>query len=139
MGHNPAVPLRKPLAAALLLLAAAVMPQLLWLGSHALLHHEHASDAAGHRAHDAKRSELAQVLTHGHGHSEQVPEHEHHVRPSPPLRADAPREIQAPGVASLEAPNSGYLLPSSTRPWQGETRLSGSSPPRLQLLCTLLI
>ena len=135
MRHNPSVPTRKRLAAALLLLAAAMMPQWLGLGAHALGHLEHADDAAGHHA---EWSELAEALVHGHEHGEGVPDHEHHLLPSPTLRPDPPRDLQAPGIAALEAPKAGQLLPSA-HPWRDEIRPPSASPPRLYLLCTLLI
>ncbi|HYO11923.1 MAG TPA: hypothetical protein VE685_01865 [Thermoanaerobaculia bacterium] len=137
MRHNPRVPFRKPLAAALLLLAVAAMPQWLWLGAHALGDHGHAGDAAGH---GTEWSGLAKALVHGHQHSEGVPDHEHHLLPSPPLRQDPPRDLQAPGgMAFLEAPDTGHLLLSAAHPLGERTTHSGSSPPRLHLLCVLLI
>lgn len=105
------------------------MPHLLWLGAHALEHHEHG---------DEEWPEHARVLVHGHEHPEGVPDHEHDLVPSPPLRQDPPRELQAPDVASLEAPAPARLQLAGDRPWR-RVGLSGSSPPRLHLLCTLLI
>jgi hypothetical protein len=135
MGHNPRVPFRKPLAAALLLLAVAAMPLWLWLGAHAL-EHGHAETAAGH---GTEWAGLAKALVHGHHHPEESPDHEHHLLPSPPLRPDPPQDLQAPSMAFQPAPDPGHVLLSSANPWRGEIRLSGSSPPRLHLLCVLLI
>lgn len=130
MRHNPGVPGRNRLAAALLLLATAAMPHLLWLGTHALEHHEHAGE---------EWSEHAQALVHGHEHPEGVPDHEHDLLPSPPLRPDPPRDLPAPGIASLEAPDTVHVQLASDHPWRGRIGHSGSSPPRLHLLCILLI
>lgn len=130
------MPLRKSLATALLLLVAAAIPQLLWVGAHALGHHEHGEEAAGH---GVEWANLAKALVHGHEHGERIPDHEHYLRPSLPLRSDPPQDLQAPAMSSLAAPEPGHVPLSSARGWRGETRLSGSSPPRLHLLCTLLI
>lgn len=129
-GTIPGVPGRRRLSAALLLLAAAALPHLLWLAPHVLEPHEHAREEwTGH----------SQVLAHGHEHPEGVPDHEHNLVPSPPLRPEPPRDLPAPGIASLESPGEGLLLLSKARPWPGRIGLSGSGPPRLHLLCTLLI
>lgn len=112
------------------------MPQWLSLGAHALEDHGHAHEAAGH---GAEWSGLAKALVHGHHHPEEVPGHEHHLLPSTPLRPDPPRDLQAPAIASRPAQDPERVLLSSASQWRGETRLSGSSPPRLHLLCTLLI
>lgn len=124
---------RKSLAAALLLLTVAALP-LLWLGAHALEHHGHAEEATG-----SEWPDLARILTHGHEHAEGTPDHEHYLLTSPSLRPDPLRDLQVPAVTSLKAPETERLLPSSTRPWQGGIRLSGSAPPLLDLLCVLLI
>ena len=136
MGHNPGVPLRKPLATALLLLAAAAMPQLLWVGAHAFGHHEHGEEAAGH---GAVWSGHAKALVHGHEHGEGDPDHEHYLRPSPPLRPDAPENLQTPAMVSLATPEPEHVPLPSAQGWRGEIRFSGSGPPGLHLLCTLLI
>jgi hypothetical protein len=112
------------------------MPQLLVLGAHAFEHHGHEESRAGY---NAEWPGLAHALMHGHEHEEGVPEHEHHLLPSPPVRPDAPRDLQAPALAYLEVMDAGHLLLSSSPQRWEETRLSGSSPPRLHLLCTLLI
>ncbi len=128
MRNNRAVPLRRPLATALLLLAVAAMPQLLAVGLHALEHHEHGEEAVNY----------AKAMVHGHEHGEETPDHEHYLRPSPPLRPDVQPVLQAPAaVISPMAPEP-VLLPNSDS-WRGEARLAGASPPRLHLLCTLLI
>ena len=128
LGHNAGVRVRKTLAAACLLLAAAMGPGLAWAGAH--VHHD------GHEADSAR--ELAEVLVHGHEHREGTPEHAHSLLPSPAIRQDAPGSAPVPGVVleartgearSLSAPSPAWQLP----------RLDGPSPPRLHLLCTLLI
>jgi hypothetical protein len=137
MRHNPRVPFRKQLAAALLLLAVAAIPQLLWLGAHVSEHHEHSEDAAGH---DAEWSALARSLVHGHEHAGDVPDHEHHVLPSPAFRLDPPQDLQAPAIASLATtPQAEHLPLSSARRWKDRSGPSSPGPPRLHLLCTLLI
>lgn len=135
MGNTCRVPFRKGLAAALLLLAAAALPQLLWMGAHGLAHphHEHAEEA--------EHSALAKILVHGHEHEEGVPDHEHHLLTSPLLRLDTPQDLQAPDFATLaflKAPEAEHLLSSSPHPRWGPVRLSGSSPPP-DLLCILRI
>ena len=136
MDDNPGVVPRRRLAAALLFLALAAMPRLLWLGAHALEHHEHAGEAHGH---GAEWTGLAEALVHGHEHEEGVPDHEHRLLPSPTLRPDPPQDLDAPATAFLESTDAGRLARSGEAPWQPDTRLSGSGPPRLHLLCTLLI
>ena len=134
MGNNPRVQLRRPFAA-LLLMTVAGMP-LFWLGAHALQHHEHAEDAAES---GTEWSELAKILVHGHEHAEGVPDHEHDLLPSPTSRPDAPRDLPALDSASLEAPDTVDLQPAGTHPARERIGYPGSSPPRLHLLCTLLI
>ncbi|MFP5286186.1 MAG: hypothetical protein ACLGI9_10655 [Thermoanaerobaculia bacterium] len=130
MRNNPRVLLRRPLAAALLLATVAAMPLWLWLGAHALEHHGHAGEhAAG----------LAMALVHGHEHEDGVPDHEHRLLPAPSLRPDPPRELQTAALASLEMPGAERLTLSGLLPGSSRTALSGPSPPRLHLLCTLLI
>lgn len=125
MGNTSRVPLRKGLAAALLLLATAALPQLLWMGAHGLAHHEHAEEA--------EQSTLAKILVHGHEHEEGVPDHEHHLLTSPLLRLHTPQDLQAPdfsALALLKAPEAErHLLSSRPCPRWGSIRLSGSSPP----------
>ena len=124
---NPRVLLRRPLAAVVLLIAIA-MP--LWLGAHVLAHREHVGEpTAG----------LAKALVHGHEHEKGVPDHEHRLLPAPSLRPDPPRELQAPAIASLEAPGLEPLSFSGPQSGSGRTGLSGPSPPILHLHCTLLI
>ena len=139
MRNNRAVPHRKQIAAALLLLAAAAIPQLLWMGAHAPGHHEHDGHAEDAGGHDAEWAALAESLVHGHEHGEDVPDHEHHILPSPIFRPDPPQDLQAPAIASLEAPEAEHLLLSSAHLRRDRIELSSSSPPRLHLLCTLLI
>jgi hypothetical protein len=127
LGHNAGVRVRKTLAAALLLLAAAMGPGLAWAGAH--VHHH------GHEAGSAR--ELAEVLVHGHEHQEGTPGHEHSLLPSPAVRQDAPGSAQVPGV--LLETRAGETRPLSRisvwqLPW-----LDGPSPPILYLHCTLLI
>lgn len=112
------------------------MPQLLGLGAHAFGHHGHTEGTDGH---GVEWSGLAKALVHGHGHEEGVPDHEHHLRPAPPLKTEAPRGLQAPAIATLQATEAGHLTPASAQPRWERTRLSGSSPPRFHFLCTLLI
>lgn len=121
--------LRGRLTAVLLLVALAAAPQWLWLGAHVLEHHEHAAEhTAG----------LAEALIHGHGHEEGVPDHAHRLVPSPTFRPDPPQDLVT-ATASLESPQAGQPALSGAASWQSGTCLSGSSPPRLHLLCTLLI
>jgi hypothetical protein len=134
MRNNRSVQHRKQIAAALLFLAAAAIPQLFWLGAHVSEHFGH--DASGHFA---EWSALAKSLVHGHQHGEDVPDHEHHLLPSPTFRPDPPQDLQAPAITSLEIPAPEHLLFSSAFRWQEGIGLSSSSPPRLHLLCTLLI
>ena len=127
------MPLRKPLAA-LLLLAAAALPQWLWMGAHALEHQSHT-------AHSEHRpwADLAQTLLHGHHHEDGVPDHQHLLQLHVPLRPDAPRDLQAPAASSPDLVETGPLLPTAASPWRERVRIAGDSPPRLHLLCTLLI
>lgn len=131
MRNNPGVPLRKKLFAALLLLAAAVLPQLLWMGAHVATHHGHAEGA--------EQPALAKALVHGHEHEEGVPDHEHHLLPSPPLRRDTPHDLQVPVLASLKVSDAEHPLLSSLPPGWSRIRLSGAAGPGLHLLCVLLI
>ncbi|HEX6903852.1 MAG TPA: hypothetical protein VF789_29345 [Thermoanaerobaculia bacterium] len=123
---------RKRLFAVLLVLAFSAAPELLWLGAHALAHHEH---AAGHHT---EWPELAKILTHGHQHAEGEPDHEHNLVPSSPLRQAPPRDVQALAVASPVHLQASPLL---SRSFPSFTRIepSGASPPLLDLLCVLLI
>jgi hypothetical protein len=130
------MPLRQQIAAALLLLAAAAIPQLLWLGAHVAAHPAHAGHAGEH---EAELSELAKSLVHGHEHDEDVPDHEHHLVPSAAFQPDSPHDLQVPAIASLATPEAGSFPLSAGRRYQEGTGLSSSSPPRLHLLCTLLI
>lgn len=128
--NNRCVLPRRHLLAALLLIAAAVFPQWLCLGAHVLRHHEHGEDHG---------ADLAQALVHGHSHEEGVPDHEHRLLAAPSLRPDPQQELQAPAIASLEAPAVELLALSDPQRGSAATGSSGSSPPRLHLLCTLLI
>lgn len=139
MRNNRAVPHRKQIAVVLLLLAAAAIPQLLWLGAHASGHHEHDGPAEEAAGHDAEWAALAESLVHGHEHGEDVPDHEHHLVPSPVFRPDPPQDLQTPATASLKAPEVEDVPLASARLWRDRTESSSSSPPRLHLLCTLLI
>jgi hypothetical protein len=118
---------------ALVLLAAGLMPELLWLSAHAARHHDH--DDRGVSA-----AEAAQSLLHGHGHPEGEPEHEHDLLPSPPARPDPQ---PAPRVVGTQIGRGEGLHGSPLAVhFQGRRPAEppGSSPPpRLQLLCTLLI
>ena len=108
------------------------MPLWMWLGAQVLAHHDHHAEerAAG----------LGKALVHGHEHEDGVPDHEHRLLPAPPFRPDPPREIQVPAVASLAAvPDLEAFALSGPQPEPSRTAFSGSSPPRLHLLCTLLI
>jgi hypothetical protein len=128
--RNNARVMRRLLSASLLLVVAAALPQWLWLGAHVFAHHDH---AAGDTV------ALAKALVHGHEHEEGVPDHEHHLVPSPSLRQDTPRDLQAPVLAFLESPETGNLPFSIAVPPRDRIRLPGSGPPQLHLLCTLLI
>lgn len=127
--------LRKQLTAVLLVFAFSAAPELLWLGAHALSHHEHAGEEAGHHA---DLPEHAAALVHGHQHAEGEPEHEHNLVPPPPLRQGPPRDVQTPAIASLGDPYAAPL-PAGTPPLAGRIQLSGASPPLLHLHCALLI
>ncbi|MES1241229.1 MAG: hypothetical protein ABUT39_06375 [Acidobacteriota bacterium] len=120
---------RKTFAAALLLLATVMAPQVVWAGAHWLDHHEHGHEGDSDRV-------LAEVLVHGHEHPEGTPEHEHSVVPSPSIRQDAPASAPASEAALLESP--ACEISGTPSGWQ-PPRLAGPSPPRLHLLCTLLI
>jgi len=126
--YNPGVPLWKGLAASLFLLALAGIPQWLGLGAHA--------SAGGH---SSEWSALAESLVHGHEHGEDVPDHEHRLLPSPTFRPVPPRDLQAPAIAVLETPEAEGSPLSKARLWPGRIGFSSSSPPRLHLLCSLLI
>lgn len=142
MRNNRAVLHRKQIAVVLLLLAAAAIPQLVWLGAHFSGHSEHDehADHAEHMAgHLAEWAALAKSLTHGHEHGEEVADHEHHLVPSPTFRPDPPQDLQAPAIASLKAPEAVDVPLISARLRRDRTESSSSSPPRLHLLCTLLI
>lgn len=120
---------RKTLATALLLLATAMAPEVVWAGAHVLEHHGHGHHADGDR-------ELAEVLVHGHEHPEGTPDHEHSVLPSPAIRQDGPASAPVSEAAPLERP--ACALSGTASGWQ-PPRLAGPSPPLLHLLCTLLI
>jgi hypothetical protein len=135
MRNNRCVQIRKPLAAALLLMTFAALP-LLWLGAHALEHDGHAEEATGS---GVEWSDLAKILVHGHEHAEGTPDHEHYLLPSPTLRPDPPRDLQVPAVASLEALNPESFLLASARSRHDELRVSPQKPPLRHLLCALLI
>jgi hypothetical protein len=130
--HNPGVMLHRLLAAALLVLAFGAVPELLWLGAHSVGHHEH-------HEHSADRPELAKALFHGHEHAKGEPEHEHHPVPSSPVRHDPPQEAGVPDIASSAVAEPARPQLASTASWQETVWPSGSSPPLLHLLCTLLI
>jgi hypothetical protein len=125
----PAVRVRKTLAAALLLLATILAPEVVWAGAHALNHHGHGHDADSDR-------KLAEVLVHGHEHPEGTPDHEHSVLPSPAIRQDAPTSAPVSEAAALES--LACEISGTASGWQ-PPRLAGPSPPRLHLLRTLLI
>lgn len=127
-----AVRVRKTLAAALLLLASSMAPKVVWAGAHWLDHHGQGQDADSDR-------ELAEVLVHGHEHADGVPDHEHRFLPSPTFRPDPPQDLDVPATAALESLEGGQLPFSGAPPWRSATSLCGSGPPRLHLLCTLLI
>ena len=137
LGQNRPVTVRRPRAASLVLCAVLALPPLLGLAAHELAHHRHGGEAAPG---GAARSGLAGVLVHGHGHAPEVPDHDHRLQPAPPLRPLAPPDLLAP-VPAVRAPERGPALPPSDgRPWAwGRLEPSGSSPPRLHLLCALLI
>ena len=124
----PAVRVRKSLAAAFLLLASAMGPGLVWAGAH-VHHHGHEADSA---------RDLAEILVHGHEHQEGTPEHEHSLLPSPAIRQDAPGSAQVSGVILETRTGETRSLSTASPAWQ-LPRLDGPSPPRLHLLCTLLI
>jgi hypothetical protein len=124
---------RKTLTAALLLLAIAMVPELVWAGTHWLDHHGHGVEA------DSARNltqDLAEVLVHGHDHPEGTPDHEHNVLLSPSIRQDAPASPPVSEAAPLESP--ACEISGTASGWQ-PPRLAGPSPPRLHLFCTLLI
>jgi len=127
----PPVRVRKTLAAAFLLLAAAMGAGLVWAGAHCH-HYGHGHEAGSTR-------DFAEVLVHGHEHQEGTPDHEHSLLPSPAVRQDAPRNAEVSGVAPLEAGTGDNLsLSGTSSAWQ-LPRIAGPSPPILHLLCALLI
>lgn len=130
MGHNPAVPRRRQLLAFLLLVAVSSAPELLWLGAHALDGHGHPGEGAG----------LAEALVHGHDHPEGTPPHEHDLAPAPRLRQDPPRQLQSAASAPLTLDPATHRAAAAAA-LRGYAALapSGCGPPRLQLLCSLLI
>ncbi|HYH45217.1 MAG TPA: hypothetical protein VEG34_05980 [Thermoanaerobaculia bacterium] len=131
------MPVRRPLAASLVLLAALALPPLLGLAAHELAHHGHGEETG---ADGADGSGLGRMLVHGHGHAAEVPDHDHHLLPAPPLRPLAPPDLLAPVPALRAAPGAGRLPMPDARPWAwSRPEPSGSGPPRLQLLCALLI
>ncbi len=133
MLKNTAVLFRRLLSVALLLVFSAAMPQWLGLGAHLLEHRD--ESAADHVA------GLAQALSHGHQHEEGVPGHDHRLVSAPSTQPEPPRAIHtslallvSPGLQGLE-PSAPLLLREGF-----DTGVQpGSGPPRLQLLCTLLI
>lgn len=131
----------RQLATALLLMAASIAPELLWAGAHAVEHH-HEAEAAGH---DALRcpaaSRAADALLHGHGHPDGVPEHEHRLLSSPPFRHDPQSIARAGPAAALSVFASGppSVMPGPSRSLRPAEPPGSSPPPRLELLCTLLI
>jgi hypothetical protein len=103
-------------------------PGLVWAGAH-VHHHDHEADSA---------REWAEVLVHGHEHQEGTPDHEHSLLPSPAIRQDAPTSAQVAGFILETRADETRLLSAASPVWQ-PPRLDGPSPPRLHLLCTLLI
>lgn len=124
----PPVRVRKILAAALLLLAAAMGPGLAWAGAH-VHHDDHEADSA---------RDVAEVLVHGHEHQEETPDHEHRLLPSPAVRQDAPGSAQV-SVFTLETRTGETRSLSAVSPAWQILRIDGPSPPILHLHCTLLI
>jgi hypothetical protein len=131
VGHNPAVPGRRQLIAALLLVAVSSAPELLWLGAHALDGHGHPGEGTA----------LAEALVHGHDHPEGTPPHEHDLAPAPRLRQDSPRQLQSAASSSplVLPPAARVALSPATLGGRVPGAASGCGPPRLQLLCSLLI
>lgn len=142
IAHTLGVSPRKKLGAIILLVVAAALPESVWLGGHAFVHHDH-EDSAGHNheaAEAAQIAELATVLVHRHAHDEDVPDHEHHLAPAPasrevsPRRCDSARAIaEAPPVTGGAAVGEFRIAPGAKRP------AAGSGPPLLALLCTLQV
>ncbi|HYN20561.1 MAG TPA: hypothetical protein VE078_06350 [Thermoanaerobaculia bacterium] len=128
----------KKVAIAVVLLAVMTVPAAIWAGVQLLPQHVHELEA-GHAHHDHGLSDLAEILVHGHEHREGVPDHQHNFLPSPPVRPVLPLDLQTPGIASLQTLDTATVLLPGVQAWSGEIGLSGSSPPRLHLLCTLLI
>lgn len=143
--HTPGVPLRKPIALVLLAFAAAMVPEVLWLGAHVLAdhHHHHATGATEthDQTHETRCAEVAAAIAHGHGHGEGVPEHEHDLVLPPALRHDSRFEIlRAPAVTDLAPPVAAPPSPAARESFGARpSGLTGSGPPLLALLCTLLI
>jgi len=137
LGNNTGVPARKTLAAVLLLITAMV-PELVWATAHLLEHDGHSHEAEESRHGTTHWSALAEILVHGHQHREGTSEHEHRLLPSPSIRQEAPRHVQAPAIiasAILQGEPSLLASNSPARP----PLPAGSSPPLLHLLCVLLI
>jgi hypothetical protein len=133
------VGLRRKEAAALLVCILGLAPAMTWSGALWLEHHGHGHGIAhGEDAHPGW-DDLLTVLVHGHQHRAGTPDHEHDLLPSTEGAQKRSRDLSSPGIASPESfPAISAALPRRA-PAVAALARSGSSPPRLHLLCTLLI
>ncbi|HKV06729.1 MAG TPA: hypothetical protein VJ725_01240 [Thermoanaerobaculia bacterium] len=117
----------------LLVLAAWVAPGLPWLAAHAFLHHHHTE-----AEHEAVEEAAVQALLHGHAHPQEVPHHDHELVKVDPARHDSTPELRAAAPATLSDP---LPAPRTASSWRSHpSDLPGADPPpRLHLLCVLLI
>ncbi len=83
---------------------------------------------------------FAAALVHGHDHPEGTPPHTHDLTPAPSARQDPPRSVQSPAFSPLRLGPPAQLA-LATAPLRGRPPAgpSGCGPPRLALLCSLLI
>jgi hypothetical protein len=131
--QNPHVLVRKR-SALLVLFTVLALPHLFAPDAYAFALQGHA-----HGTDDAEWSGLAQALVHGHAHQDGVPAHEHHLLPSPTLLMHVLQAPQ-PALSALKTPGPEGPVPAASRAWeQKRWEPTGSSPPLLHLLCTLLI
>ena len=117
----------------LLVLAAWVAPGLPWLAAHAFFHHHHTE-----AEHEAVEEAAVQALLHGHAHPQGVPRHDHELVRVDLARHDPAPEVQAAAPATLPDP---LPAPRTAAAWWAHPSdpPGADPPPRLHLLCALLI
>lgn len=130
---------RPKLAAAFLLFALTLAPGLGWAAGRLLAHHHDGAEGEAATHGPRALTELAEVLIHGHQHPEGVPDHEHHLLPSPPAGPQPLRIFGALTSALSQAAKFEPALLARAPALAPVPRLAGPSPPLLLLLCTLLI